>query len=55
MKPKKRNPTDATIRNTQAANKKIAKHEAEIKELKKQIKVIKRDLAAAISELETLI
>ena len=36
------NPQDATIRNVQAANKKLAKLAAEIKDLKQRVKVLER-------------
>lgn len=39
---RKRNPQDTTIRNVQAANKRISKLEDEVKELKKVAKEFKR-------------
>ena len=37
-----KNPQDATIRNVRAANKKLAKLAAEIKELKRRVKALER-------------
>jgi hypothetical protein len=38
----KANPKDSTLRNVQAANKRIAKLETEVKELKKRVKQLER-------------